>query len=91
MRPSRASSTRASPFAPRHISRRRGAEAGRRIAQAEESTASRGTAATKVAACTSDNRQVMVAIKVSAAIAYVASMTAWIYGIFERDAYYDVW
>jgi hypothetical protein len=33
----------------------------------------------------------MAAMKVLAAIAYLGLMTAWIYGIFERDAYYDWW
>jgi hypothetical protein len=39
----------------------------------------------------SGKRQLMAATKVFAAIAYLALMTAWIYGIFERDAYYDAW
>jgi hypothetical protein len=33
----------------------------------------------------------MAATQVFAAIAYLVLMTAWIYGIFERGAYYDVW
>jgi hypothetical protein len=33
----------------------------------------------------------MAATKALAAIAYLGLMTAWIYGVFERDTYYDAW
>jgi hypothetical protein len=35
--------------------------------------------------------QLMAATKVLTATGYLALMTAWIYGIFERDAHYDAW